>query len=366
VSVRLLACLPLAALAAWLAGAIPAARADEVSERLVRLQARIAELERRARLPAGEQVGTEAASTEPEGTLRSQDLLRELKGEAESELVELDTERRQNDRRLELLRQAMGARLVVIYKRRRGGQLPALYSARDFQSRLRLASSLGRVISVDSRLFERYRRELAEQTARAGRSRALELRVADTELAYERQRRIDRRNFLELGRMRALRDQRLAGELRGVAKELEARARARPAREPAPLATLRRGRLLRPVAGPVRARFGTRLIPEFERVPLRTGIEIAAARGAWVRAVAPGRVIFAEPLRGYGSLVIIQHGGELVSVSGCLEQRTVSLGDLVEAGQIVGTVGDGAYEGAGLYFELRASGAPVDPETWLQ
>lgn len=272
---------------------------------------------------------------------------------------------RKAGRRLSELSAAMSLRLVVMYKTRRAGALPAFSPAQDLQSGLRLASDLDRIAASDARLFEQHRERIRDLEARAARRDALSLRVENADLAYERQRRIDARNALELRRQRVQRSLRLAAELRVVAKALEDRLRGEP-RVPA-MSPARQGSLGRPVAGPVLARFGARLIPEFADVPRRNGIVIGAARGTPVRAVAAGRVLFADALRGHGQLVILEHVAGLVSVSGDLEQRSVAVGQHLEAGEILGTVGAAhSSEGAGLYFELREDGSPVDPEPWLE
>ncbi len=350
----------LLALALALDPAVP--RAESVPERLARLQARIAALEASVRQPAqaAASASPEPSHSESDGSLRSQDLLRERRGEAQSELAQANAELREAESRLRERSEALSARLVALYKTRRAGSLVAFSSGRDLQSGLRLASDLGRIVEVDSRLFEEYRRQIEQRQTRAERSRALSQRVEDVELAYERQRRIDARNALELRRLRAQRTLRLAAELRGVAKQLETPPRA--GSSSASGTSPRRGTLPRPIAGEVRGRFGARLIPEFEAVPRRSGIEIAAARGTPVSAVAAGRVLFADVLSGYGTLVIVEHDAGLVSVSGGLERRAVGVGERVEAGRSLGTVGDGA----GLYFELRKDGAPVDPEPWFE
>jgi murein hydrolase activator len=266
-------------------GSAPA-QAESLPQRLARLEARIAALEALSRELAPASAEPELSHADGAESLRSQDLLRERRGEAESELAQANAETRDAERRLRELVEAMSERLVVMYKTRRAGALPAFSSARDLQSGLRLASDLGRVLESDARVFEQYRRRLEELRSSTARSRALSLRVEEAELAYERQRRIDARNALELQRLRARRSLRLAAELRDVARRLE----AQPPAGSSTLSPPRQGALPRPVAGPLRARFGARLIAGLNAVPRRSGVEIEAPRGAAVRAVAPGRV----------------------------------------------------------------------------
>ncbi|HET7360170.1 MAG TPA: peptidoglycan DD-metalloendopeptidase family protein, partial [Rhodanobacteraceae bacterium] len=95
------------------------------------------------------------------------------------------------------------------------------------------------------------------------------------------------------------------------------------------------------------------------------GVRIAASRGSEVRAVAHGRVAYADWLRGYGMLVIIDHGNGWMSLYGDNEAVLRGVGDWVDAGDAVGTAGATAGDDAGIYFELRHDGKPVDPRPWL-
>ncbi|HEX7340822.1 MAG TPA: peptidoglycan DD-metalloendopeptidase family protein [Rhodanobacteraceae bacterium] len=95
------------------------------------------------------------------------------------------------------------------------------------------------------------------------------------------------------------------------------------------------------------------------------GITIRAARGTPVRAVAHGRVAFANWLRGYGLLVIIDHGNGWMSLYGGNESLETSVGDWVNAGQPIATAGASASDASGVYFGLRHRGKPVNPLPWL-
>ena len=75
--------------------------------------------------------------------------------------------------------------------------------------------------------------------------------------------------------------------------------------------------------------------------------------------MAPGRVRFAGWFRGYGKIVILDHGSGYFTVSGQLSRIQVQVGEKVKSGQVVGTVGEtGSLEGPGLYFEVRRAGFP--------
>ncbi|MEE4301399.1 MAG: peptidoglycan DD-metalloendopeptidase family protein [Pseudomonadales bacterium] len=95
------------------------------------------------------------------------------------------------------------------------------------------------------------------------------------------------------------------------------------------------------------------------------GVFIAAEAGAPVRAVASGEVVFAEWLRGFGLLAVVDHGGGYMSLYGQLESLTHQVGDRVEAGEQLATAGrSGGSARSGLWFEVRNQGTPEDPVAW--
>lgn len=97
------------------------------------------------------------------------------------------------------------------------------------------------------------------------------------------------------------------------------------------------------------------------------GVLIAARNGSEVRAVSHGRVVFADWLRGYGLLLILDHGDGYLSLYGYNETLLKDVGDWVDAGTVVATSGDsGGRPTPGLYFELRYRGKAIDPLAWLK
>jgi len=129
-----------------------------------------------------------------------------------------------------------------------------------------------------------------------------------------------------------------------------------------PFADLR-GRLNWPLRGKVVERFGATAV-DGERGS--QGVLIAAKDGSEVRAVSHGRVVYADWLRGYGLLLIIDHGEGYLSLYGYNETLLKEAGDWVDAGEVVATSGDsGGRKTAGLYFELRRDGKPIDPAAWM-
>jgi len=129
----------------------------------------------------------------------------------------------------------------------------------------------------------------------------------------------------------------------------------------APFASLR-GRLRLPVAGELVGRFGS---PRLDSGFSAKGVFIRTGAGQDVRAVAAGRVVFAEWLRGFGNLVIVDHGDGYMSLYGNNENLRYRAGDEVRTGDVLAAVGASAgQEDSGLYFELRHRGRPFDPLPW--
>ncbi|HUA80721.1 MAG TPA: peptidoglycan DD-metalloendopeptidase family protein [Dyella sp.] len=95
------------------------------------------------------------------------------------------------------------------------------------------------------------------------------------------------------------------------------------------------------------------------------GVLITAPQGADVRAVAPGRVVYAHFMRGYGQLIILSHGNGWLSMYGNNETLLHGVGDDVTAGEALGTATLSTSDSTGVYFELRHDGKPVDPRSWL-
>jgi len=124
-----------------------------------------------------------------------------------------------------------------------------------------------------------------------------------------------------------------------------------------------KGRLVLPVRGELAGRFGS---PRSDSGLSWKGLFIQAAGGEAVKAVAAGRVVFADWLRGFGNLLILDHGEGYMSLYGNNESLVRRVGDGVRGGDTVATVGaSGGNPETGLYFELRHQGKPFDPLGWV-
>ena len=128
-----------------------------------------------------------------------------------------------------------------------------------------------------------------------------------------------------------------------------------------------RGHLPMPAKGVVVRGFGRHEDPELGTETLSTGVVIDAPLGAPVRAVYDGRVVYSGWYKGYGNLVIIDHGGGHHTLYGHLLAISRARGESVTQGTVIGEVGDtGSLRGPQLFFELRAGRRPVDPRRWLR
>jgi len=125
-----------------------------------------------------------------------------------------------------------------------------------------------------------------------------------------------------------------------------------------------KGRLNYPVNGTHSRKFGSRLA---ESGMLSEGLFIKTNGNASVKSIFRGRVIFAEFLKGYGLLLIIDHGDNHISLYGHNDVLYKKVGDIVETNEVVSQSGvTGGLRSAGLYFEIRKNATPVNPATWCQ
>ena len=119
-----------------------------------------------------------------------------------------------------------------------------------------------------------------------------------------------------------------------------------------------------PVKGSIAAGFGSPLDVGDQRL---NGVIIKAKEGTPVHAISPGKIIFANWLRGFGLLVILNHGNGYMSLYARNHTLFAKVGDNVSAGDTIATTGSsGGFNKAGLYFEIRQNGTPINPSTWCR
>jgi murein DD-endopeptidase MepM/ murein hydrolase activator NlpD len=128
------------------------------------------------------------------------------------------------------------------------------------------------------------------------------------------------------------------------------------------------GSLEWPLRGEVVGRFGPETHPRFNTTTMNNGIDIRAEIGTAVRAVAKGRVDYtSEDFGTYGQMIILNHGDGFYTLYGHLSEISVSNGQEINSGQVIGRSGDtGSLKGPVLHFEVRRGASPQNPQSWLR
>jgi septal ring factor EnvC (AmiA/AmiB activator) len=286
---------------------------------------------------------------------------------AQLELQEISGEQQQQKQRLEQEKAKRAALLQNLSTRLADQRKQADRLERDEQRMSGLVDRLSRLIREQAEAERRRQAALAAAKAKAeaeAKARALARAKAAAEKA-ERER-IARETGKPVKPMRPepepprVAEQPKPAETAPSAPPEQEVALAPPA-PPGAFAKLK-GRLGAPVSGTIAARFGSRRGDG----PTWKGMFIKAPEGAEVRAVAPGRIVHAAWLRGWGNLIIIDHGGEYLSTYGNNSAMLKRVGDMVKAGEVIASAGNtGGNEESGLYFELRHRGRPFDPAGWV-
>jgi len=285
---------------------------------------------------------------------------------------------------------ALGRRLRVLYKvQAQGGALPVVLSGEDPVGRAVAVRHLTSLAALDARLIQEYRETSEKLDDRRDRGEARQRELTELRVAVQReQAEVDREAAKRRGLLAKVRDERayherMVGELTEASRRLEAFVRELQAKQrqaakvappkgaltaPAAVAPAGfRGRLPWPTEGRIAVPFGAQVHPRFGTRTFRNGVDIEAPDGKGVEAVLPGHVVYTGWLKGYGKLIIIDHGNELYTLYAHVSEIEVKEADEVRQGQRIGTVGDtGSLAGPRLYFEVRYQGKPQDPEQWLR
>ncbi len=250
--------------------------------------------------------------------------------------------------------------------------------ARKIKFETLLAQSNEKLLSQTQRQND----ELTQSSSQLDAQERHQKRVLDAlghqEKTFTRQQR-NRNLFLaNIRKQQSLREQTIA-ELNQAAEDLKSKvsnllqqseeAKKQPSFIPAGqgLAVVR-GRIPWPVSGTIVSFFGSQHNKEFNATVVNTGIQIQAPAGTPFKAVGAGTVRYADWFKGYGKLVILDHGQGYYSLYAQASELNVTTGQTVAAGQTLGLVGDtgSLLDGSSLYFEIRKDGQPEDPVRWLK
>lgn len=253
----------------------------------------------------------------------------------------------------------------LVLNQDKGQRLSRVMTYYDYLNRARvdrIAKILEQAHALDD-LVQKLKRQTAELEATRGRHQGtLTALEAVRDERQEMVRMLGQRIAGEEDELKQLRaDER---ELTRLMKELGAALRDIPANLGAkPFAKLK-GKLPWPARGKLLARFGD---PKAGGRLKWNGLWIAGSEGDAVRAVARGRVAYVGWMHAYGLIVVLEHEGGYYSLYGHNQSVAVSIGDWVQAGDLLSTVGlTGGHDRAGLYFELRKGTVPINPRVWFK
>lgn len=300
-------------------------------------------------------------------------------GEQERALEELETQLESERRELKRQRSALGDLLRSAYAMGRGDRIRMLLNQEDVARLSRVMSYYGalnryrteRIENVAARAhrLEGLSREAAAETERLSRMAARQEDTRRRLLAAKAQREtllaaLEQTISTEQERVADLKAD--AEGLRQLVEHLERRARALPEAEVRQETIAdRRGRLVWPLqGGELLARFGR---PKDGGDQHWDGVVIAVPEGAEVRAVHHGRVAYADWLRGFGLLIIIEHDDGYMTLYGHNQTLLKEQGEWVAEDDVIAlSGGSGGRRSAGLYFAIRHNGRPLDPEHWCR
>jgi septal ring factor EnvC (AmiA/AmiB activator) len=268
-------------------------------------------------------------------------------------------------------------RLAMLYRMGRIPYLRMLLSMDPRSDPLRAVSMLAYMVGRDARAVSAFQEAQERLVLEEGRLAEKERELVETRRIANSRREVAARKREEKA---ALLAQLRSESRRSAARlaELEEKARrlerlftllyqeSGPARESLRIGEFK-GALDWPVPGEVLEPFGRQRSTEFDTWVVNNGIRIAAEPGAPVRAVFTGTVLFTQWFKGYGNLIILDHGDRVFSLYGNTRGASLTVGERVQAGATIGFAGEGEEGSSGyLYFEIREDNRPTDPRGWLR
>jgi len=275
-------------------------------------------------------------------------------------------------------------RLVALYKANWVGKVHLLATADSFFDFISRKETLERILAEDEAFLEELNRNktalgslLTQLNTSKAEKRALELKLRQrvTKLDAQQVKRkkllktIRGKKSLELAALKALRE--AAQELDATIVKIEPAARkvtpSTDTNQQNKPFKAHKGLLSWPVKGKIISFFGPYRDKKFAVTNFQSGINIQAERGEPIRSVSDGHVIYANWFKGFGNMMIVDHGDHYYTVYAHLEEVFKVKGDRVDQGEVIATVGDsGSMKGPALHFEVRHHGKPIDPLKWIQ
>ena len=279
------------------------------------------------------------------------------------------------EKQIYLQQKNLGRRLRTIYKEGDLFSVKLLFSSEDFTDLLRRAKYLDSIMAYDRFIFNNYEKELAdfynkkEVLLHAKGQLDLYKNAAITkkkEIVKEKEKK--KQFLVRLSKEKKI-NKILKEELVHSSKKLNqliSRLENKIAHGEGLDISDKKGNLLPPVKGKLLNNFGRERDKIYNTYIVHNGVSIRVRKGAPVRSVFNGKVLYTGTLDGYGNIIIIGHGMNYHSLYGHLDEIISSTGKTVRSGQIIGRSGDsGSVNGEALYFEMRYKGKPIEPTAWL-
>ena len=275
-------------------------------------------------------------------------------------------------------------RLVALYKLNWVGRIQLLATADSFFDFVHRKSSLERILEHDETLLEKLHQDrltleslLEQLNSKKAEKRSLELTLKER-MAKLKAEQAQRKTLLDTIRSKKALALAALDALKEAAQELDATVQDLKPVKPVPSSESMaggthkpfdayKGLLSWPVRGKIISLFGPYRDEKYKVMNFQSGINIQAERGEPIRAVSDGYAIFANWFKGFGNMIIIDHGNHYYTVYAHLEEVFKVKGDQVQKGEVIATVGDsGSLMGPALHFEVRYHGKPMDPLDWIK
>lgn len=304
------------------------------------------------------------------------------RNQVQAQLAETQVKIKDTSMKIDSAKRMLSDRMVAVYKYGGAAEFNVFMSATGAQDALATSYLLSRMAEQDRSLIA----DLSSQKEALDRSmtelinQRAELEKRNKELEAQRQsiqKTTNERNKLltQARKDKALYQaeqeelKRASNELKGKVNQLltAKKKQQQQNRTSATPVYYKGGKLAWPLRGQINSKYGPRVHPVFKTKSTHTGLDINGKKGDPVRAAAAGEVLYTGWLRGYGMVVIIDHGGNLTTVYAHLSGVDTTENAKVNAGDKIGRVGaTGVATGNHLHFEVRVNGNTTDPMKYLQ
>lgn len=265
-------------------------------------------------------------------------------------------------------------RLRSFYLMGKTGVLNVTFSSKTLPDLMLFNDSFMTLIEYDKTLFDSYRESIGQLTqARDAHEKESVLLNEFIASAVEQQREIDsllveKRKLLKKVKTQKILHEQAISELKKAEQDLRVTLTELKKKRDYTIKgfVLNKGKMPPPVQGKLLRRFGEAKNDEGINTGLSQGIAIDAPNGTTIKAIFAGRVLFTGYRKGFGNMVIIDHGSSYYSITSRMEKIIAQEGQEVTGGDIIGSAGDIAtlFE-KGVYFEIRKDTEPLDPLDWI-